>query len=382
MNKKAAGIIFSNIHDSSIPEFTGIRTMAAVPFGGRYRLIDFALSNAVNSDITRIGIITHYNYQSLMDHIGTGKDWDLARRNGGIKILPPFITAYENTVAGRLYNTRLEALIGAMNFIGHCSEEYIVLQDSDAILNIDLRRVLKQHEQTAADITIVTAKVSPDKCPAGTNTYMVQMGENNRIADVKGVSDADRANESIEISTNIFVFKRTYLLSLLNDAMAHGYTYFYRDVLRNNIDRARIMAYRYEGYYARVASLSTYYSESMRLLEPENRKALFKEGNRNVYTKIRNTAPSSYRPGSIIKNSLVADGCVIEGVVENCILFRGVKIGKGSVVRNSIILQDSVIGDNTTINCVVTDKVVTIRDGRNLSGDPSLPFFIPKGAMV
>ena len=153
-----AGLIFSNIHDSAIPELTSMRTMASIPFGCRYRLIDFPLSNMVNSGITKVGIITHNNYQSLMDHIGTGKDWDLARRSGGIKILPPFITAYENT-GSKLYSTRLEALMGVTNFISRCNEDYIVLSDCDGICNINLSDVIDAHIANNADMTIVTRKL-------------------------------------------------------------------------------------------------------------------------------------------------------------------------------------------------------------------------------
>ena len=138
----AAGLIFSNIHDISIPEMTAERTMASIPFGGRYRLVDFTLSNMVNSGIDKVGIITHNNYRSLMDHIGNGKDWDLARRSGGIMILPPFVTAYENPRANQLYTTRLEALMGVREYITHCDEDVIVLSDSDVVCNIDLSDVI------------------------------------------------------------------------------------------------------------------------------------------------------------------------------------------------------------------------------------------------
>ena len=148
----AAGLIFSNIHDINISEMTRRRTMASVPFGGRYRLIDFALSNMVNSGVSKVGVITHNNYQSLMDHIGTGKDWDLARRSGGIKILPPFITAYENSVANSLYTTRLEALMGVMNFISRCKEDYIILSDCDVICNINI----SQYFRSNTNVNIIT----------------------------------------------------------------------------------------------------------------------------------------------------------------------------------------------------------------------------------
>ena len=183
----AAGLIFSNIHDECLPELTRLRTMASVPFGGRYRLIDFPLSNMVNSGITKIGIITHYNYQSLLDHIGTGKDWDLARRSGGIKILPPFITAYDAKGTTSLYNTRLEALLGVTNFISRCTEDVIVLSDCDTICNIDISKVLSQHEETGADITVVTKRVEGGNFSADRHSVMV-LDDNGRIIDASEYS--------------------------------------------------------------------------------------------------------------------------------------------------------------------------------------------------
>ncbi len=378
----AASLIFSNIHDSSIPEFTATRTMASVPFAGRYRLIDFALSNVVNSNITRVGIITHYNYQSLVEHIGNGKDWDLARRTGGIKVLPPFITAYDNSVAAKVYETRLEALLGVMNFITNCTEEYIVLMDSDVIINIDFKKVMKEHEKSGADITMVTTKINPAKKQTGKQTYVVKTDDGGRVHDVTEMIAPDLLEDEVEISTNIFVFKRRYLLDVLLDARVRGYRNFFAHIIRDNLQKSNIRAYRYEGYYARIFSLASYYRESLRLLDPETRRALFNVENRSIYTKIRNTAPTCYHPGSSIKNSLVADGCVIEGVVENSVLFRGVKVGRGTVVRNSVILQDTYIGENASLDCVVTDKAAVIRDRRSLKGDENLPFFIPKGTMM
>ncbi len=377
----AASLIFSNIHDSALPELTSVRSMASVPFAGRYRLIDFALSNMVNADITNVGIITHYNYQSLVDHIGTGKDWDLARRTGGIKILSPFITAYDNRIAGKVYSTRLEALYGVMSFINHTKEKYIVISDSDLIINIDLRKVIEQHEQRGADATVVTGRhecVSPDDIE---QTYLVDSDENGRVKGFKMISPLD-LEQAGDVSLNIFVFNRTYLSELLLDGMAHGHRHFYLDLMKDNLAKTRMNVYKYDGYYARISSLASYYSVSMAMLDSDIRNGLLKSDNRNIYTKIRNTAPTSYRPGSLLKNSLIADGCVIEGTVENSILFRGVKVGKGSVVKNCVLLQGTYVGNNTSLNCVITDKNVVIRDGRSLSGHETLPFFISKGSMI
>ncbi len=375
----AAGLIFSNIHDECLPELTRLRTMASVPFGGRYRLIDFPLSNMVNSGISKIGIITHYNYQSLLDHIGTGKDWDLARRSGGIKILPPFITAYDAKATGSLYNTRLEALLGVTNFISRCTEDVLVLSDCDTICNIDLSKVLAQHDETGADITVVTKRVNSKEFNADRHSVMV-LDEDDKILDAAEYSTDIKG--SFDVSTNIMVITRRYLITVLNDAAAHGYTSFFRDIIAKNVGKADFRAYRYDGFYALINNLPGYFDTSMRLLNSSVREELFEIAERPVFTKVRNSAPTSYAEGANVKNSIVADGCVIEGEVENCVVFRGVKVGKGTVVRNSILLQDTYIGENVKLNCVVTDKNAVIRDGRNLSGHDTMPFYIGKGIMV
>lgn len=374
---EAAGLIFSNIHNSSIPELTNIRTMASVPFGCRYRLVDFPLSNMVNSGIRKIGIITHNNYQSLMDHIGTGKDWDLARRSGGIKLLPPFVSTYENANGGRLYTSRLEALLGVSSFISRCDEEYLVLSDCDGICTMDLTDVIRRHRETHADLTIVTHKRTAGDAVAPRSKVIASDAE-GRIIDASSYTEGD---EAAEISTNIMVVGRMFLLHALSEAGAHGYTDFYRDIVAKRASKARFFRYRYDGIYISITSLESYFQNSMRLLDPTVRKSLFRE-DRPIYTKLRNSAPTCYTGNAEVRNSYVADGCVIEGQVENSILFRGVRIGKGTVVRNSVLLQDSFTGSHVSLHCVITDKNVRIRDGRVLSGHETMPCFIPKGSMV
>ena len=376
---EVAGLIFSNIHDSSISELTNIRTMASVPFGCRYRLIDFALSNMVNSGITKIGIITHNNYQSLMDHLGTGKDWDLARRSGGIKILPPFFNTYDNSNGGRLYNSRLEALMGVSSFISRCSEDYLVLSDCDGICNIDLSDVIERHVSNHADLTIVTRNVTVGVDDIPVRSKVITADENGRVTDVTNYMRGEAVKE---ISTNIMVVSRMFLLNAIGDAGAHGYTDFYHDIVAKRAEKARIFRYLYEGIFIQITSLESYFANSMKLLSTEVRGGLFDVKHRPIHTKLRNSAPTRYTEDAQVRNSYVADGCVIEGVVENSILFRGVQVGKGTVVKNCVLLQDTFTGNNVNLNCVITDKNVVIRDGRMLSGHESMPFFIPKGSMV
>ena len=375
-----AGLIFSNIHDSSIPELTHSRTIASVPFGCRYRLVDFPLSNMVNSGITKIGIITHDNYQSLMDHIGTGKDWDLARRSGGIKILPPFInTTGVSAGNNKLYTSRLEALMGVVGFISHCTEDHIVLSDCDGICNIDLNDVIAKHIDNNADLTMVTRPVSVGETLPADGATIVTSDVEGRIVDLESYR---APSTTVEISTNIFVINRTFLLNLLSEASVHGYAHFYRDALMRRIGTARFYRYCYEGTYLQITSMETYFSASMHLLDPNVRNGLFNVEDRPIYTKLRNSAPTRYADCANVKNSYVADGCVIEGEVENSIIFRGVHIGRGTVVKNSVLMQGTFTGNHVALNCVITDKNVTIRDGRMLSGHESMPFFIPKGTML
>ncbi|MBQ8552076.1 MAG: glucose-1-phosphate adenylyltransferase subunit GlgD [Clostridia bacterium] len=373
------GIIFSNLHDKNIPELTRRRTMASVPYACRYRLIDFALSNMVNSGISSISVITHYNYQSLMDHIGSGKDWDLARRSGGIKMLPPYMTAFSNN-QNALYNTRLEALKSVNYSVSRFNADYVVLSDCDVICNIDLNDMINDHIANNADITMAVKRVLLTKESCKRNV-IVDSDESGRITDVNAYPPNVTGYRDIDL--NIFVVNREYLQSIVLDAIAHGYTSFNRDVLARGAARRNYRIYKYDGYFATINSLQDYYMHSMELLsDSKNRDQLFNVKNRPIYTKVRNSAPAKYNDSAKVSNSLIADGCVIDGTVENSILFRGVKVGKGTTVKNSILFQDAVTGENVFLNCVVADKNVVIRDGRILSGHESLPFFIDKGKMI
>ncbi len=374
----AAGLIFANIHDQSIPELTRVRSMASVPFGCRYRLIDFTLSNMVNSGINHIGLITHHNYQSLLDHIGTGKDWDLARRSDGIKLIPPNITAFDNMGGGRP-SRRLEAILGAQDFISHCTEDYFVLSDCDIICNIDLSKVIDSHAATGADITFVTKRVDAAKMHLAEKVSVITADEEGRVIDYTMTTPTEGM---INLYTNILVISRSYLLSILASAAARGWKSFFTDVIRPSLGTANFRAYEYDGWYAYIGSLEGYFASSMDMLTQEAREGLFAVKNRPVLTKVRNSSPTVYKEGADAKNSFIADGCVIEGTVENSILFRGVKVGKGTVVKNSILMQDTYTGSDVTLNCVITDKNVVIRDGRHLSGHETMPFFVGKGGSV
>ncbi len=372
----AVGLIFSNIHDNSVPELTKLRTIGSVPFGGRYRLIDFALSSMVNSGISKIGVVTHNNYQSLLDHLGNGKDWDLARRSGGIKILPPYISSFENAASNKYYSSRLEALMGTVNFFNRCKEDYVVMSDCDVICNIALDDVIKQHIETEADITFVTKLTNTIKSETVT---AVEADKDGNITEIGAVKNAPGEKR---VYINVMVVKRSYLLSVLDKAISRGYTSFLRDVIQKNIGKEKYMIYDYTGVYAHIGSMEGYFDCSMKLLDTSVRDRLFGVKNRPVLTKIRNSAPTRYCEGADVKNSVVAEGCIIEGTVENSIIFRGVHVGKGAVVKNSILFQDTYVCPDATLNCVIADKNVMIKDKRTLSGHESMPFYIGKNVSV
>lgn len=371
MAASAIGVIFSNMHEETVPELVRRRTMASIPYGGRYRIIDFILSNMVNSGITTVGLVTTNNYRSLIDHIGSGKDWDLARKDGGLILLPPFSEKRDKP-----YNTRLEALSTITGFLNRRNEKYVVLTDCDGVAKFDISEIVDYHEQKQADITLVTHY---GKLGNRADFMLTESDEEGRVREIKltpHVQPGTKAN----VFVNLMVINRQFLLNLVEDSIAHGFTSFESDILVKQLDSLKIYAYDFKGYYAGIDSMSAYYKHNMELLEKKVRDELF--GGRDIYTKVRDSAPSKYGENAVVKNSLISDGCVIEGIVENSILFRGVKVAKGAVVKNSIIMQDNIIGANTSLNCVITDKNVVISDRKSLSGCSDLPYFIKKGTML
>ena len=370
----ALGIIFSNIHDVNLPELTAGRTTASIPFCGRYRLIDFALSNMVNSGLTKVGVITKSNYQSLMDHIGSGKDWDLARRHGGLIILPPFGVSESTS----LYNTRLEALKTVTGFLARSTEEFVVLSDSDVVCNMDYTDLINFHNKRQADITLAYYRADA-KSLSGTSNIMLDVEEKGRVTDM-AINPTQYKSGELNMYANVCVMRRTLLQNLIADAVAHGKRHFSTDVLAANINRLKIFAWEHRGYFVRISSLQSYYEESLKLLDKDNRNALFGSG--GVYTKVKDSIPTTYGEKAVVKNSLIADGCCIEGEVYNSIIFRGVKVGRGTVVKNSILMQDTLVGENALINCIITDKNVVVKDRRVLSGCDSHPFFVHKKTVL
>ncbi|MBO4251464.1 MAG: glucose-1-phosphate adenylyltransferase subunit GlgD [Clostridia bacterium] len=366
---RAVGIIFSNIHDNSVSELSRIRTLGSIPFGGRYRLIDFPLSNMVNSGIDTVGIITKSNYQSLMDHVGSGKDWDLARKDGGLILLPPYGDANSST----LYNSRLEALKGITSFLFRADEDFVVMTDCDTVCRINYNDVIEQHILNRADITLVYTKLA--NMEKSTHFNIDSSGR------ITGVYYEDQVvTKKSNVFANVFVMKLSLLQNIVMDSITHNKVHFTKDVISPNLGSMRIMGYEHKGFYAGITSLQAYYNSSMLMLDEKVRHEIF--GDRSVFTKIRDSAPTKYGNCAVVKNSLIADGCEILGEVENSILFRNVKVGRGAVIKNSIVMQNTILGENCTLNCIIADKNVSVSGRKVLSGSENHPFYISKGIMI
>ncbi|MCR4925776.1 MAG: glucose-1-phosphate adenylyltransferase subunit GlgD [Clostridiales bacterium] len=364
------GIVFSNAYDKVLKELCEIRTMGSVPFCGRYRLIDFTLSNMVNSGVSNVGIITKEHYQSLMDHVGTGRAWDLSRKNGGMVLLPPFNTA----TAGKNEN-KVQALNGISSFIQGSKAEYVIMTDCNVVSNFNYNDMLEFHKEKDADITIAYAHGKAPKLPDLLTFNVEGDGKLSKLA------IASETDKEVNYSIDTILIKKELLEELIHDVVSQNKELFERDVILANADKLKIYGYKVEGFTGVIDSLLSYYNLNMSLLAPEKCRQLFDQ-NAPVYTKVRDDMPTIYGLGSQVKNSLIADGCIIDGEVENCILFRGVHIGKGAKVSNSIIMQGTVIEDDVTLDCVITDKNVTVSKGKSLSGVKNYPVCIGKGIVI
>lgn len=369
VGKDVLGIIFSNAYDECLSEMTGLRTMGSVPFGGRYRLIDFALSTMVNGGITKVGVITKSNYQSLMDHLGTGKPWDLSRKKEGMYILPPF-----SSVGRGDMGNKLQSLKGIIGFIRQSNEEYVLLSDCNVVWNMDIDEIVDSHKKSGADITVVYRH---GKAPALSRLMSFGMDE-KRITKVTFNSSG---KEDVDYSCNIFVISRQLLERMINDAVSMNLDSFEADFIQKNVENLKIYGFEATGFTRTIDSMQSYFSVSLELLNTKNRDSLF-DSARPIYTKVRDDMPAIYELDSSVTGSLVSSGCIIDGKVENSILFRGVRVEKGAVIKNSIIMQGSYIAKGSSLDCVVLDKKVAVTPHKHLSGAENYPVYVGKGIII
>ena len=374
---EALGIIFPNSYDSLVPELVTERLMASIPFASRYRMCDFMISSMVHCGIDNISILVRKNYHSLMDHLGSGREWDLTRKNGGLNIVPPYAQKQV-----KVYEGRIEALESIRGYLKKQTEKYVIMTDSNIAVNFDFNDLLHAHIESGADATVVYRKREIPKPLIKQSTEALDLyyalGVNGDHVSKIYINPTEKGE--MNFCLNIYVVERELLIRMIDDAFVHGYTSFVRDILERQIEHLDVRGYCYDGYVAEIHDMKSYFEENMKLLEEENLNALF-SGNQ-IYTKIRDDNPTRYINGSKAQNVMVADGCVIEGDVENSILFRGVHIGKGAKVKNCVLMQDTIVEDNASVEYVITDKDVTITEGKSLTGNDSFQVFVAKGQTV
>ncbi|MEI7024457.1 glucose-1-phosphate adenylyltransferase subunit GlgD [Paenibacillus sp. y28] len=355
-----------------LEELTYSRCVASVPFGGRYRLIDFTLSNMVNSGIRDVAIFTHHKYRSLMDHLGSGKEWDLDRKRGGLFVLPAVHDEPNGLLKGDLFQFYCHR-----DYFLRAAGEYVLISRSHMVCNIDFRPVLESHLETGADVTVVYKTLDEEDLLHSKYRRIAikPSGQVTLMEDYRG------SLRSSQVSMEMYVMRKSLLLDMVETCLGQGHDHFVRDGIMKNIDKLVVYGYEFKGYVGIINSITGYYRNSMSLLQPHLWRELFFQ-DRLIYTKVKDEPPAKYFEGARVGGSLVANGCLIEGTVENSLVFRGVKIHKGAVVRNCILLQGCEIGQNAVVENTILDKEVRIQAGKRLSGDLGAPYIAAKNKVI
>ncbi len=373
--KDVMGLIYTGENDIHLGELTSLRAVAALPIAGRYRVIDFQLSSMVHTGIKNVGIITQKNYSSLMDHVGSGREWDLHGKQGMV-ILPPFLT---NSGMG-VYTGILDALKSNTNFLARSKQEYVVLTNSHTVYNIDFTDAIMSHIQRNADITILYNRHEGKNIGRdGERDQFFTLGDNEKIIGMEIGSGARGTCASMKI----YIMKRELLRQLVEQGGASGKHYFESDLIQSGINEGNLQVYGYEykGIAWQIDSIQSYFNFNTALLDSDFRHQLF-PADRPIYTKVRDDIPARYIEGCECENSLVANGCVIEGTVINSILFRGVKVQKGAVVKNSIVMQDAQVQEGAEIDHCILDKQSVIRRNGRLIAPAAYPIVIAKNVVI
>ena len=368
------GLIFAYASGGEhLKELTEHRAVSSLPFGGRYRVIDFMLSNMVGAGITDVGIIMRENYHSLIDHLGSGKDWDLSRKRGGLRLLPPFVYAGKGPYEG-MFLGNMAALFDITSYLSHIRQEYVVLAEGSLVASLPLEDALRRHIETGADIT---ALCTPRRLGAVEYACFLQLDSVGAVTDVARGKEIMGAAEAL----GVYILSKRLLETLVAHCAAHNLYDFERDVLQSMLGTLKVFGYVFDGFAARMTSVSSYFEHNMKMLRADVRASLFLK-DRPVKTKVRDDASTYYAPGAKVKNCVVADGCYIEGDVENSIIFRGVRIESGVRVHNSILMQDTRVSAGAILGYAITDKEVFIGPGRMLMGHANYPIAIAKGTVI
>ena len=357
---RAVGIILAGGNNNKMRELTQRRAVAAMPIAGSYRAIDFALSNMSNSHIQKVAVLTQYNARSLNEHLNSSKWWDFGRKQGGLYVFTPTITA-DN---GYWYRGTADAIYQNLEFLKRCHEPYVIITSGDAVYKMDYNKVLEYHIAKKADITVVCRDL--DQGEDATRFGILKMNENMRIEDFE---EKPMVANSNTISTGIYIIRRRQLIDLIEHSAEEDRYDFVTDILIRYKNLKKIYGYKIKDYWSNISTVDAYYKTNMDFLKPEVRNYFFKQLP-SIYSKVTNLPPAKYNPGAVVKNSMVSSGCILNGSVENSVLFKKVYIGNNCVIKNSIIMNDVYIGDNTVIeNCIVESRD-TIRANTTYIGQP------------
>ena len=373
--KDVMGVIYTGEKDDFLRDLTKVRAIAAMPVCGRYRVIDFLVSSMVNSGMRNVGVIMQKNYQSLMDHLGSGKEWDLHGKNDGLFILPPFLNADENN---GVYKGSIDALHSNMGYLRRSRQEYVLLTNSLIVYNANFTDAFAKFKASDADIMMLYTR-NPDMQRANYGAYL-DVAEDGTIRDV----EVDPTKPKYECtSMDVFLMKKSLLLELVDAGAAHRYHELLGDIILRSVrdNGMKVMGYEYTDLCYRLDSVENYLKFNMDCLDPVIRHQLFPE-DRPVYTKVRDQLAARYMENANVINSMVADGSMINGTVEHSVLFRGVKIGKGAHVKNCIIMQDGVIEDGVYLENCILDKNVFIKAGEKVIGTKYYPVCVDKGGKI
>ena len=350
---RAIGIILAGGNNNKMKELSNKRAIAAMPVAGSFRSIDFALSNMSNSRIQKVAVLTQYNARSLNEHLSSSKWWDFGRKQGGLYTFPPTITADNNF----WYRGTADAMAQNLNFLKNSHEPYVVIASGDCVYKMDFNKVLEFHIAKRADVTVVCTDVPADEA---TRFGCIKMNEDCRIQEFEEKPMVTHTNT---VSTGIYVIRRRQLIELLEKCQEEDRYDFVKDILIRYKNLKRIYGYKIDSYWSNISTVESYYKTNMDFLKPEIRNYFFKQ------EPIDDLPPAKYNPGADVKNSLISSGCIVNGVVENSVLFKDVYVGNNCVIKNSVILNDVYLGDNTHIeNCIVESRG-TIRANSYYSGD-------------
>ena len=366
------GIIFAYSAQPELRELVSARTTASLPFCGRYRVIDFALSSLRNAGIFDVGVIMQRDYQSLLNHLGSGKPWDMSRRVGGLRILPPFGLPGNHTGE---YSGTIEALNAVASYIEDIPQKHIILLNGDICGNLDVDGLIRKHEESQAPVTAICA----EHASAGLHhRYVI----NDRGLVDSILFDRENDEEGSVPSLGGYIVHKELLLDYMDRCKASNLYRFHKDAVSMYLnDGGKINVYIHRGYVSTISSVAAYYKANMDMLVRENRASVFNP-DRPIRTKSHEEVSTYYGENAVSRNSLVADNCKIEGEIENCIIFSGVRIARGAKLKNCIVMSDSIIARDCNLNCVIVDKNAVFPQGTSLSGTPGLPIVVPKNFLV